>query len=505
MKKIILFTLSLLAISSITLAMPQKHSVNSESPTDVKNTLSNSQLSYFARIGTGTTFGDSIVKINTAANPSRTTNNLFEGDVVCIGGTSVGQGCATFDVKDIGNTAYFQISSNLPLINAVVGNYIIATRSAQHTVTFTPETNIAGGRWQVLLRATSTNPENNQDGMPDQNGFDIGSNVGTQTTGVGARLRSNDVTCPWSMTVSGIGTTVGVIASNGTTYYYHTIVCSLAAGATNPIGSSGTITVGGASAANSSQIINPAPNHTAANEGVADVYNFFIRHTDSSGTVIDGDTARGQIALVESVRVTATVDPSISFVIDNVGTTNSGIANTVCPGQTSMTNAARVTATQVPFGSLQLSAFNDLAQRVGAITNARSGYVVTVYEDAPLTMIGGSITIPDTTCNGGGDTCSRTTAKTWSNASTTPSKFGYSLTAVPGATPGVMAFNTTDGTGNYYKAFGQGASQAETIFSRTTTPADWERAYVCYRISVTTSQPAGNYENKLVYTATATF
>ena len=81
--------------------------------TNVKNTLSSSQLSYFARIGTGTSAGDNLIKINTAANPSRTTNNLFEGDTVCIADS--GGGCDNFDVTDIGNTAYFQIDT--PLTN----------------------------------------------------------------------------------------------------------------------------------------------------------------------------------------------------------------------------------------------------------------------------------------------------------------------------------------------------------------------------------------------------
>jgi len=505
MKKLTSFILCLSLIISIALVSPKNHTVNSEAPSSVKDTLSSSQLSYFARVGTGTTVGDSIVRINTAANPSKTTNNLFEGDAICIG-NSASTGCTSFTVEDIGNTAYFQINTSLAATNAFITNYIVATRSAQHLISFTPQTNITNGKWQFLIRATSTAGENNQDGMPDQNGFDIGSNVGTQTTGSGARLASADINCPWGgMTVSGIGSTVGIAAANGTVYYYHTIVCALGAGGTNPIGVGATWGIGATSAVTATQIINPSPNHTVANEGLADVYNFFIRHTDSADTLIDGDTARGQIAIVESVRVTATVDPSISFVIDNIGTTNSGAGSSVCPGHIPVTAASRVTATQVPFGSLQLSTFNDLAQRVGAITNAKSGYVVTVYEDLPLTVIGSSETIPDTICNGGGDTCSATIADTWSTASSTPSKFGYSLTAVPGDVPGTMAFNTADSGGNFYKAFGRGAANAQTIFSRNTTPADWERAYVCYRITVTTAQPAGNYENKLTYTATATF
>lgn len=499
------FTFCLFLIISIALVSPKNHTVNSESPTSVKDTLSSSQLSYFARSGVGTTFGDSIVKIVVSGGttgPSYTTNNLFENDVVCIGGTSLANGCTQYTVQDIGNTGYFEVDTGLSAMTGQTSAYIIATRSAQHVISFTPQTNITAGKWQVLLRATSTTPENNQDGMPDQNGFDIGSNVGTQTTGPGARLAAGDVTCPWSMTVSGIGTTVGIVAANGTTYYYHTIVCSLGAGATNPINVGGTISIGATSVVTGTQIINPAPNRTGSysSEGNANVYNFFIRHTDSGGVVIDGDTARGQIAVVESVRVTATVDPSISFVIDNVGTTNSGVGNSRCMGAVPVAASSNVTATQVPFGSLQLATFNDLAQRVGAITNAKNGYVVTVYEDAPLTMIGAATTIPDTVCDAG-TACTVSVGNTWATADSTPSKFGYSLAAVPAAVPGSIGFSGT----NVYKAFGIGSTSAQTIFSNSSTPASWERVYVCYRLTVTTTQSAGNYENKLIYTATATF
>ena len=41
--------------------------------------------------------------------------------------------------------------------------------------------------------------------------------------------------------------------------------------------------------------------------------------------------------------------------------------------------------------------------------------------------------------------------------------------------------------------------------SKNTTPSAPEQAYACYRITASTTQPAGNYENRLIYTATATF
>lgn len=496
MKKIFISVLSLILLVSFAFVLPQKRSINSEAPTNFKDTLSSSQLSYFARVGAGTTMGENIVKVNTSTGASRTTDNLFENDIVCIGNSAT-TGCTQYTVKNIGTTQYFQINTTLPATNAFVTNYIVATRSARHVITFTPQTNITGGKWQFLLRATNTSGEKEADGMPDMNGFDLGG-LAVGGTGVGASLATADITCPFGATAS-IGATVSLTASNGTTYGYHNILCSLAAGATNPIGSAATWSIGGASITNATQISNPSPNHTAANEGVADVYNFFIRHLDAGSSLFDNDTARGQIAVVESVRVTATVDPTISFIIDNSGVT--GVGTSVCLGAALSTGATNTTATQVPFGSLKLQEFNDLAQRVSATTNAVNGYIVTVYEDARLTMVDAATTIPDTTCDSG-TACTTGLENTWADATQSPSKFGYSLTSVPGAVPNTLTFTTS---GNKYRPFPVGASNAVTIFNNSSTPTAWERAYVCYRLTITNFQPAGNYENKLVYTATATF
>src|SRR3989339_1622337 len=82
-------------------------------PTNVKDTLSSSQLSYFARIGTGVS-GNSQLSVNTdsGTNPSNTTYNLFVGDTVAIG-TSGSTALTNYIVRDIGDTASFQINTGL--------------------------------------------------------------------------------------------------------------------------------------------------------------------------------------------------------------------------------------------------------------------------------------------------------------------------------------------------------------------------------------------------------
>lgn len=465
-----------------------KDNIKSVPPTNVSDVLSNSQLSYFARLGAGNTAGSTFIRIATSGNPSNTTNNLFDGDIVGIGKSNA-IGLDLYTVSDIGNTAVFQVGVGLSAVNSAVDTFVIATRSAIHTITFTPQSNDAGGAWEFLIKATSRTGEIDNDGMPDQEGFDLGRDISAgPTIGTGTRLKAADVTCPFG--TASVGTTTAIGSS-----YYHVILCDLGAGVTNPVGSTATLVIGRA-LNTGSQLINPAPSTSrpVSSEGTADVYNFFIRHRDASDVLIDADTVQGRIAVVESVRVTATVDPTLTFIIDNSGV---GAGSTAC-GITLGSAAANTTATQVAFGSLQLAAFNDLAQRLSCVTNSRYGYVVTAYENKNMTNISSGTTIPDTNCDG---TCTPTTAGAWVTDNSN-SEWGYSMQNLSANTVGV---SYGGGASFNAKAFGLGASNAQMIMRNTATPTSTERALVCYRITASTTQEAGKYESQIVYTATATF
>ena len=488
---IILIPIFLLAISVFNLTKPQK--VSSIPPSSVKDTLSSSQLSYFSRISAPITTGDSIIKIGVTGLPSNTTNNLFVGDTIGIGTTGAGVGTSggltLYIVQDIGNTQTIQLASAIGQSNAFINAAIIATRSAIHTINFTPQSNAAGGFWQFLIKATSRPGEIYNDGIPDQQGFDLGSTTPSSTAnGLGTRLKTTDVTCPnWGVGVTtaySVGTTT-VINSNS----YHVVSCYLGVGGTNQVGVGYSMAVG-AALTSGSQLINPSANHTIANEGNADVYTFYIRHLDNTSTVIDADTVQGKIAVVEAVRVTATVDPTITFTIDATGV---GVGATPCGLAAFGANAANTTATAVSFGSLNISAANDLAQRLSCVTNANNGYVVTVYEDGLMHNISDGTTIPDTTCNGGG--CTITVGTTW--ATYTNSGWGYTIHNL---NVGVTTLSYP-----FYRPFGNGSANAQQVMKNTSTPTTTESAYACYRITASTTQKSGNYENKLVYTATATF
>jgi len=489
-KKLTIFVVSILTILSSLFFLFSPHPLNSAPPTSVKDTLSSSQLSYFANLGAGNSITDTLITIQTSGNPSNTTNNLFVGDTLGIGNSST-TALSTYIVRDVGNTAQIQVNTGLSAENLLAGAAVIATHSAIHTVSFTPKSSITAGAWQFLIKATSRTGEDENDGIPDQQGFDLGSTTPTSgATGIGTRLQAADVACPFGASAS-VGTTT-VISSNS----YHIIKCNLGAGITNPIDVGATMVIGRA-LASGSQLINPAPalSHTEGQaDSSADVYTFYIRHLDAGDNVVNADTIAGKIAVVESVRVTATVDPTLTFIIDN---TNVGSGATIC-GNTLNSAADSTTATSVAFGSLSLDAFNDLAQRLSCVTNADNGYVVTVYEIDQMETISSGTTIPDTDCDG---SCDTTTAAAW-DTDTSSSGWGYSIQNI---NIGTSLFNYDTGATFSAKAFGEGSANAQQIIKNTSTPTSTERAYVCYRLTTSTTQEAGNYENQLVFTATATF
>lgn len=491
MKKVLKKSGILLVILLCCALFWKKKFLNSVPPTNVKDTLSSSQLSYFARLGSGNNTGDTLLKIALSGNPSNTTNNLFVGDTLAIGTTN-STDLTQYIVGDIGNTANFSITAGLQSGNAFASAAVIATRSAIHTVTFTPKTNSSGGKWEFLIKASGRSGENQQDGIPDQDGFDLGQDVGSASTGLGTRLKAADISCPFG--TASVGTTAIISGSS-----YHLITCQLGAGETNPVNAEVTLTVG-RNLTSGSQLINPsaALNHTEgqAND-TADVYRFFIRHADSGGNIIDTDTASGRIAVVESVRVTATIDPMLTF---SIGTSGVGYGSTVC-GNVLGSNAANTTPTSAAFGSINIDSFNNLAHYLSCVTNADNGYVITAYEQGPMKNIATGTTIPDTNCNN--SLCTITTPSEWSTVDFSQSEWGYSIQNI---NANQTAFNYNDGGATFKaKPFGIGSSSAQEIMKNTSNPTQTEHAFVCYRLSVTSIQKAGNYENKLVYTATSTF
>lgn len=461
-------------ITGLAFIYPKK--IKSAAISNVKDVVCTSQYSYVGGVGAGNVAGSSILYIDTGTSfPSQTSNNLFIGDTIFVG--AVG---GTYVVTDIGTTGDIRVSPVLAAGDIAAGQPIIHPVSSCHTVSFDALPSLGSDIWQFLLKASTASPSS--DGIPDQDGFDQGS------------LTASDITCPFSATAS-VGTTTSLtMGSPAETYYFHVIECTLGAGVTYTPAVGETATIGIGRTDNTFSFINPSPSHDETHpEGYPEILPYAIRHLTSGGTIID--QTMGSVAIVEAVRVTATIDPSITFWIDNIGVTNPG---TTFPGisgdETIDSGAVDTTADQVIFGSLAIGQINQLAQHLNAVTNATGGYVVTAYETGTMTRIGGGATIPDTLCNG--NNCNITLATGWSGADTTRSEFGYTMISAGSSIPFVEGD---------FKPFGIGCEEAQPVMVNPAIPSTIEEAYAIYRITATTVQAAGDYEAKIIYTATSTF
>ena len=261
MKKIAfrILTLVILILPIYLTFFANKNPVKSAPVTNLRDQLSSAQLSFFARMSG---YNGTIFRIGTSANPSITNANLATGDTLAIADIGVTtQGI--YIVRDVTDTSSIELTTGIG--STTTTSYVVATRSAIHTISFTPQTTSAGEKWQFLIRAASRTGENPSDGMPDQTGFDIGADVGTGTTGIGTRIKAADVTCPFGVGLSAtsIGTTTIITSSMtsvGNTGVYHVIECTLAAGTTSTttVGTTGTFIIGRALTVGS-QLINPLP------------------------------------------------------------------------------------------------------------------------------------------------------------------------------------------------------------------------------------------------------
>ena len=146
----------------------------------------------------------------------------------------------------------------------------------------------------------------------------------------------------------------------------------------------------------------------------------------------------------------------------------------------------------IDFGTLVVGTPSNLTNTLTVSAGGGGGYQVSASESAALTTAAGSASIPDTACNGISDTCTTTLAKPWTD--NTKYGFGYNMS---GNDITADFINST-----YFRPFpiGYGAvvmSSSQVGRNRTAT--------VTYKINVSGSQAAGDYENYIIFIATPTY
>lgn len=438
--------------------------------TSAKNTLQSSRMSFLGRVKSPTIAGSTHVWIYTAGSStasSLSTAGLKPGDVVKIGTSN------NYTIATIVDADEFTTTAALATGDADDTDPIVYLAKPQHVITFTTASAINGGFFRVLVPAAASNSNNS---TPDSTGFDFDTDsaVGTATNATGYTFAA-----PVATPSGGAGCTS---PANFHCFEYHytgvggtATSITLKIGATNGVGS----------------LIAPAPVY-GRTLYTADSYKVTIQNFPNGvdpNSVTATDDVSTSIAVIEPVRVTATVDPSLTFMIEGLA------AGTHC----SLTTDVDTTASSVPLGVLTLNTFKQAAQKLTVSTNAVSGYAVTAIENERLSNLAAVPTyIIDTTCDAG-TPCTHTSSGAWATATGNPG-FGYTTAIVSGTTPTIAP------TAPAFQHFPNStASESPFQIMSYSTVADTHVIDVCYQIAVGATQAAGTYENQITYTATATF
>lgn len=122
-------------------------------------------------------------------------------------------------------------------------------------------------------------------------------------------------------------------------------------------------------------------------------------------------------------------------------------------------------------------------------------YQVTAIEEGPL-KTQSSNTIPDTTCDGGGNTCSESLAKIWSSTSAYGFGYGMSGDDVPS--------DFIDST--YFRPFPDRTAAESPATVMTSISVGKNRiSTVTFKANISSSQPSGSYQTIINFVATPSF
>jgi len=448
--------------------------LDSATITLAKDQLSNSRLSYLTALEGAHSVGATTVTIDTTNYTDQNNFHIFPGDSVTIGSDSYTVSTIIDDASD----DKFTITTGLLSGDTADDSTIYVNQASTHTISFTTTSAVADGSIRISVPA-NTNDANNSDSQPDIDGFDFDSMAGS------------DVTCPSD--VSGYYDFLATgTATDAATSGWHTFECRYSGN--GDTSTALTMTIGG-----TNKLINPAPDSTHT-QGIADDYTIRIENRDSNYDV--ADTVDAKVVVIEAVRVSATVEETLSFTIASVGT---GVTNCGANASTDATT----TVYSVPFGSISsFNAFYDAEQQLSVSTNADDGYEVRMYEDDELGKDGAdSPFIADTPCDTG--PCTHASPQEWVTA--TQNGFGYSLQDSNGTDAEFEWDDTTPTTGfkaNQFPNYTTGPTEyldpSAKIMSYT-GPVSGSSIFVCYRLTVSGIQEAGVYYNTVTYIATPKF
>jgi len=515
-KKVLIFgssLLFLLAVSYCVFINPRW--ARSANLTSISATLSNPRLSYKAGVTSGSS-GTTLITIDGSGNPDNDTNHLFVKDSVCLAPSSL-SGCkddSEYTVATVASSTSFNVT---PALTTALesSDLVFATQSGTLSLTFTLASDIPSNG-DILITVPMADNQDGNDGFPDASGTTTstgGFDLNSITTGDVSVTES----CGGSFSVAavneGSGTTDHTIEINNST---------AACAATSQM----TITIGDSD----HYLINPAPVTSGRDRGEAEIYNINVKTRDGSNNTLDSsDTLVGP---VEGVFISETVDESLNFRVAVI-TADSG---TYCNAGRSSASPD-TTAYTIPWGTLSttyLAATHNTQQQLTVTTNADAGYEVYIQENDQMGKDGatcsgnspssgdytfsGNTCIRDTVCNGTG--CTHVVAYDWGSDPSSYPGLGYSLQNQSGtdaefvysssASPCDASASTGDFCAKQIADYDRGSTEEDETsdgaeIMSNADPVDGSSVYVCYRIDLPGTQPAGYYYSVIKYTAVATF
>jgi hypothetical protein len=514
-KKLLIFSLALL-LGGFLFFQKFVHPkiVNSANFTNATASLSNSRFSLTAGYSAGSA-GESNITIDTSGNPDNDVDHIFVGDAVCIVPSNY-VGCRdnkTYSVVGTEGTDLDQFTISPSLASTPnATDLIVATQSGILTVQFTLTNNVPDGG-DILITIPSDNDATtitSNDGFPDVT--DTVANGGFDLNGIDSNYISTSTTSEGTCNNAYWSTTETATPGNLTTD--HTIRIDRSGGVCEANNTVITVTIG----TSAKGLVNPPPKTSSHTQGVADAYTINIKTRDNTDATID--TSNVMVAPIEGVFVSATVQETLSFTIAGEASGNSR-----CGQTTDITT----TAMSVPWGTISTpNSFLEGNQILTVSTNANSGYNVYIEESDQMGKNGATCTgtapssghytfgsascIRDTLC--GSTPCSESAGYYWTAATSYPG-LGISLANLDGTDAAWVYDSTTEpctttggGTSTNFCARQiadiQGGETRRSIMTNS-GPVDSKDIYVCFRLTVPGTQPAGYYYNTVKYTAIPIF
>jgi hypothetical protein len=291
------------------------------------------------------------------------------------------------------------------------------------------------------------------------------------------------------------------------------------------IGCTGTISVTngyGTCSTYASALINPTVSSNGTCTGnptvcAADIWKLQVQTQDAGGNALE--TSRIAIGTVNAVQVYAYVEPTLTFSIAGLNTTDNWGAKATSCGNETINTGIPTSATVVNFGSLNNGNFSKAAQVLTVSTNGPTGYDVTATSSGHLINTATGSWLPDANQN--------TVAGSGNGLTNNDVPLPYPI-LLGGTTASGSAFFGISACGNDAPAFWGGSTHI-SINSNFSNP--WNtgsNGYVAtlatstasningtdtthgvtvvrYAASIAPSTPAGLYTTALTYVATANF